>query len=200
MLLFPAENFFTLTWHVFILRCLWLFLQASPICLLQEGYDSVTDTAIVDKSHMYYNKLARCVKCEAIFDNKLLLAKHKDSCAVTGYRCGVCGDEFGSSIGRDGHRAMHHERSVETQCFVCSRIFGTKTDLKRHMTVHDKVKLYQCNNCGTRFAYKFNLTTHQRKSCKDSMMLHCVHCRPTRIFPTTSSLFMHLKCDHGIDE
>merc|ERR1712150_268450 len=56
---------------------------------------------------------------------------------------------------KDEHRS--------SQCNQCSYVATAKSSLTRHvMTVHNKVKNFECENCGQEFGLKHRLKNHKR--------------------------------------
>ncbi|KAK7080588.1 hypothetical protein SK128_000480 [Halocaridina rubra] len=51
-------------------------------------------------------------------------------------------------------------RKAEHQCPYCFKIFGLRTDLKRHLRTHTGEKPFVCKYCDFRTALKGNLKRH----------------------------------------
>lgn len=89
------------------------------------------------------------------------------------YRCEVCGKEYINATARDTHRATLHEKAQRYQCHECGKKFYSPRHFDGHMNVHFNLQPYECDGCGVKFAYKGNLLTHARKTCKKLLKQNC---------------------------
>ena len=48
------------------------------------------------------------------------------------------------------------------ECGVCKKVFGSQTDLARHMRIHTNEKPYECDVCEKRFTQSSSLKAHMR--------------------------------------
>jgi len=48
------------------------------------------------------------------------------------------------------------------ECDVCEKVFGSQTDLARHVRIHTNEKPYECHVCEKRFSQLGNLKVHMR--------------------------------------
>ena len=54
-----------------------------------------------------------------------------------------------------------HERKKELQCSVCNKVFGRKSDLKRHFsTVHEGKRPFECSFCPAKFCKRMDMNNH----------------------------------------
>lgn len=52
-------------------------------------------------------------------------------------------------------------RSSAHVCQFCSKVFGAKTDLARHILIHTGVKPHKCSVCGKNFRLVHHLKKHK---------------------------------------
>ena len=54
-----------------------------------------------------------------------------------------------------------YERKKELQCSVCNKVFGRKSDLKRHFsTVHEGKRPFECSFCPAKFCKRMDMNHH----------------------------------------
>jgi C2H2-type zinc finger len=72
--------------------------------------------------------------------------------------CSACNLTFGSEAELRRHRSRHHAtKSYAFICDQCDLSFHLKNQLEAHVvTVHDKVRPYECDICGLAFGLKWN--------------------------------------------
>ncbi|KAL0808622.1 hypothetical protein ABMA28_013060 [Loxostege sticticalis] len=139
-----------------------------------------------------------CVKCKKTFETLEEKRKHVlESPRCWAFVCKFCGERFVSSTLRNAHRTqVHGMQSKEYVCpecpevfpdrqkyrihFItthtndyfsctCGKKFDSKSNLKKHMVVHTKEKLFPCTVCSKAFSRKKNLVQH--------MWIHSEHKR-----------------------
>ena len=77
------------------------------------------------------------------------------------HKCGVCEKVFGSQTDLARHMRTHtNEKPYE--CDVCEKRFTTSSCLKVHMRIHTNEKPYECDVCEKRFTHASNLKVHMR--------------------------------------
>ncbi|KAK9759349.1 hypothetical protein K7432_017802 [Basidiobolus ranarum] len=96
------------------------------------------------------------------------LASVKDkiySCTFSG-----CDKSFARKYNLNVHSRTHYpELARPFQCLECSKAFGRKHDLRRHLaTVHQTATLYRCSECSKPFARRDSLVKHEEKGCSSS--------------------------------
>ncbi|XP_067685070.1 uncharacterized protein [Haliotis asinina] len=73
-----------------------------------------------------------------------------------------CGKEFKTKGEQRTHRCLR--KANPFPCDECGKMFQQPSDLKKHMSVHSKEKLYSCKHrgCGKTFSIQRNLNRHMR--------------------------------------
>ena len=124
------------------------------------------------KLHLESHDLDRpkCDHCQQTFTQLSTLRMHITlHFGGPKFECKTCKRSF-----RQFQNLKRHEKQVHTsdrpyRCDKCG--FGAvgMSKLKRHMLIHNKIKQFQCTNCGTTFRWGTNLNAHIRNGvCKKS--------------------------------
>lgn len=80
------------------------------------------------------------------------------------------------------------------KCQICSKMFGGRSDLKRHILAHKGLKPFKCPYCDKAFNDKSNLRTHKRVHTGDARF-KCNYC--SKGFSQQRILRLHLQEAHG---
>ncbi|XP_019716266.1 zinc finger protein 2-like isoform X1 [Hippocampus comes] len=165
----------------------------------------------------------RCGRCDKEFLHLSSLTNHKQTHRDGGaYVCGQCHKDFGSAKERDAHRLRH--RPPDLTCTVCSKTFGSQSQLLRHLQTHTvegaelfyrcrfceqtfsgvtllrihqrshTPRSYRCDKCDKTYASLTGLQSHRASHNKDSRFL-CPQCG--KCFKTRDGLEGHLRTHSG---
>ena len=107
-------------------------------------------------------KIFSCDMCDHRVSSKVLLPVHKFAKhgVPMPFSCEICAKGFPSSTLVNFHVKKDHDK-VRHKCTVCSREFGVKSSMKRHMEmVHQCMKPYKCPECEISFGYKHSMDRH----------------------------------------
>ena len=90
---------------------------------------------------------------------------------------------------------MCHTKEKSFTCSLCSKMFGRRDSLKKHMKIHSEDKPFLCMDCGKSFAHSQQLTVHavchsehkpflcgKTFSKKDCLKDHCTSHSGSRTF------------------
>ncbi|OAX82730.1 hypothetical protein ACJ72_02913 [Emergomyces africanus] len=97
--------------------------------------------------------------------------KRKTTTTTDGkFRCEECGRNFARNSNCKSHMKTHDpNRKLPFKCTApqCTKKFGRKTDLARHVdSVHKKLRQHGCDQCGRRFARQDTLRRHCEDGCR----------------------------------
>lgn len=85
--------------------------------------------------------------------------------------CGICGKIYQSIDHLITHIRIHERGDKPFECPTCGKRFSRKSNLKRHLYLHQEEKPFHCPYCLKGFSGKFNLKRHTKScinSCKHS--------------------------------
>ncbi|XP_074655813.1 uncharacterized protein LOC141909306 [Tubulanus polymorphus] len=107
------------------------------------------------------------------------------------YKCRLCSKSFGTSSNLRLHERTHTGKRPY-KCVVCKKSFSHKSNLNRHERIHTGYLPYVCGYCGKGFA--------QSTGCKEHVKLHLLNAdkllfpcnRCTKRFSTQNHLNDHL--------
>jgi KRAB domain-containing zinc finger protein len=144
-----------------------------------------------------------CDKCDASFDLKTVLTKHRQCLHGIEPRrdhiCEECGKPFSQESGLKTHIKYEHPsdedlNKVECICLVCKAEFVTSRDLKLHqIDQHDKLESKECDRCDTRWTSCETLKKHIAETHK-MIVFPCELCDKT--FSKNYSKNAHIKEVH----
>ncbi len=75
------------------------------------------------------------------------------------YKCTICNNTFVKKSYWKEH-VLAHDKKVA--CQTCGREFMHQTHLNQHMTIHKGPKEHECDICGFKVRFKFNLKKHRK--------------------------------------
>lgn len=112
--------------------------------------------------------------------------------------CDICGEIFKNYDKLSQHKQRKHF-SKPIKCPKCPRILASQYYLKRHLIrSHEKIKSFICDSCGRGFAFKGELTTHNKvvhlKILRPKKKYVCDKC--DKGFVTAKSLTIHERSAH----
>jgi KRAB domain-containing zinc finger protein len=88
-----------------------------------------------------------------------------------------CAILFSSSCELKKHRRMHYQALKRMECDVCGKVSDRKSELKRHMQRHIKLRPFACNFPGCSYAAKFSFELQQhQKRAHTSILYSCWVC------------------------
>ena len=122
----------------------------------------------------------KCTICSKIFAREYHLNIH--TMKHTGekrFKCDECGEPFTSGRKLKNHRIEKHGASETDifKCEVCQREFADRNTMKKHVKSHSKEKPYECQTCGRRYQYSWNLKIHEKSSHTGDMPFKCRFCQ-----------------------
>ncbi|CAH2090505.1 unnamed protein product [Euphydryas editha] len=112
--------------------------------------------------------------------------------------CDLCGEVFRNADKLSVHKKNVHFRKP-VKCVHCSRVFVSDYYLKRHMKrKHNEDKKFVCDICGRGFAFKGELSSHNRnvhdKHLKPKKQYKCSFCN--KIYKCGKSVTVHERSAH----
>lgn len=105
------------------------------------------------------------------------------------YVCNLCSKQFRVSQGLVRHLKETHERIKNFDCDICGRRFATRRNVEEHRRIHTNERPYVCATCGKSFKQKASLFVHNR-SHSTEFPFSCSEC-PQK-FRTKPSLLVHV--------
>ena len=116
------------------------------------------------RAHMktHLNKSPQmCSSCQATYNTKYFLLKHKKENNHHGFSCRGCGNNFASEVAYNVHReAKTTDRNLcYSKCNVCSGYFANVNTLAKHHKVKHPIT-HWCGSCGLGFIATRYLRAH----------------------------------------
>jgi KRAB domain-containing zinc finger protein len=152
--------------------------------------DFATDTSaqfqihqkVHDQNHI---KDLKCPKCNFATNNKITLKRHIETHNPhrTKYPCLQCDYKAATFGNLKLHVQIHNLNRVKDQkCPHCNYVTYSKTNLNKHITIHDKIKSFKCQTCEKSFHQKAVLKRHVEIHNINRTMIPCPQCnfRATR--------------------
>lgn len=127
-----------------------------------------------------------------------LVEAHGETSEVLG--CDMCDAVFGDRAELESHVKVSHVDEEHEKPFVCShcwKSFREKSQLKKHLLVHESRKDFVCELCSRSFAQEYYLKKHLRTH-NDSLDHTCPTCG--KKFKLLDYLRVHLKGHCGVEE
>lgn len=129
-----------------------------------------------------------CDECDAKLQTPSHLKTHKEmNHDEPKYDCNFCGKKFKRKETAVKHQITHSKGKKQIPCPKCDKIFGTNTNLKRHLNVHLPVRPYPCPTCEKRFSSKQAMDLHAKLNCANGRegKITCPFCRKKYMVRTT---------------
>lgn len=157
--------------------------------------DHIRDRHVVDTTNQF-----ECDLCSKMFSKKQKLLSHMHNMHISkSHTCEICGLLYKFNAELISHKMSAHTTSLEFTCQEpgCSKSFGTKRKLRRHINlVHPAiVTLFTCETCGK--------VSKCKKSHQAHMKVHgncfpyaCQFC--DRSFKHASGFNYHIRAHTGI--
>ena len=79
------------------------------------------------------------------------------------HQCKLCLKTFISAYLLVDHIKRDHEGRKDYKCHICSKEFGWRDVLKKHIKRHEKIKDFVCETCGKAYIFKHELSEHVKK-------------------------------------
>ncbi|XP_041372535.1 uncharacterized protein LOC121385813 [Gigantopelta aegis] len=122
----------------------------------------------------------KCTICSKIFSREYHLNIH--TMKHTGekrFKCDECGEPFTSGRKLKNHRIEQHGASEADifKCAICQREFSDRNTMKKHVKSHSSEKPYECQTCGRRYQYSWNLKIHEKSAHTGDMPFKCRFCQ-----------------------
>ncbi|XP_065226138.1 gastrula zinc finger protein XlCGF57.1-like [Planococcus citri] len=130
------------------------------------------------KRHMFLHeglKPFECANCSKSFARKRDVKSHIFSIHMPyqsrPYKCDTCRKFYSTWSHLNRHRCSatlkNHsthisDRRQSLTCNICGGHFSLRSDLKRHMLIHEGVKPFKCAECGKSFRRKSHMNEHIR--------------------------------------
>ena len=90
-------------------------------------------------------------------------------------------------------KGVKRKRTQQHECNVCEKMFGSSSDLVKHMRIHTNEKPYECDVCEKRFSDSGNLKRHMRIHTNEKQY-ECDVCE--KRFSRSDTLKRHMRCCH----
>ncbi|CAG9106356.1 unnamed protein product [Plutella xylostella] len=138
-----------------------------------------------------------CYVCQKVFMAFYGLFLHSILHATRNI-CDVCGRNFATQKGLDGHVRSSHTTKVDFPCRGCKQTFESKEKRREHMATSKKCLPIRCRQCNERFTCKETLEHHHVESHgMPRRMYACKSCGGE--FHNRTLLHYHFKANHTTD-
>ena len=127
------------------------------------------------REHLYGKELS-CDLCGNTFRETYQLTRHKkfkcmkqdNKLILKKFECKECDKKYSDKRALETHIKIIHEGKKDNfVCDICSKVFSRRTSFSAHKLLHTgNFKVYDCNNCTSKFKDKRNLVRHKGKCLK----------------------------------
>ena len=100
-----------------------------------------------------------CSVCRLLFDSRVQVNHHVNVTHGTRFKCHFCPSTYISKVGRDDHIKAVHDSNRLFNCDECGKRFAYMSKLQEHMATHAPVAL-PCELCDKLFKDEHNLKKH----------------------------------------
>ena len=145
--------------------------------------------------HLKTHKEYKCTHCsfEGKSKSKLMSHLEEEHKSQKLYKCSFqhCLYSANSEFTIKTHESTVHTTERSFKCTLCSKLFKSQLDLKRHLPIHSHE--YMCNECDASFARRFSLDDHKRKKHGAEPLL-CPQC--DEVFTSMTLRSKHIREVH----
>lgn len=129
---------------------------------LAEDYD-VTKSTYDENDDL---QEVKCQICERTCPNFELYINHFHyHISRVPFYCYTCRTEFPDKRELYAHSKTHAPKDAESYtCEICSKVFSTKGNFRRHLKSHEAVRAFACDRCFKQYDYKSALDLHLKKA------------------------------------
>ena len=150
--------------------------------------------------NLVHNKRFPCEHCGKTFSEKSrLLIHNRVHSGDRPYECDLCGFRCAQKDNLRIHKEFKHPMSGSFEkkfnCKICSALFLTQGNLKRHIRTHSDLKPYVCETCGKSFKDPGTLKQHTFKHGGQTFV--CKFC--SQKFNSPLYLSRHMNRVHPVD-
>ncbi|XP_053147483.1 zinc finger protein 684-like [Hemicordylus capensis] len=135
-----------------------------------------------------------CTRCGKIFNQSVLLLKHKRThTRMKPCQCSDCGKIFSQRSHLNKH-SRTHRKEKRFECLDCGKTFHRSSHLASHRGIHVGLKPYKCTDCGKSFRRRPDFRRHQKIHTGEKLH-QCLDCGKS--FLLNSSLIKHERIHTG---
>jgi len=170
--------------------------QIKTLCPYHDCGKTVVDVKNHIKKVHVRLKIFECEECDSSFTSNYQLKQHVESIHTNlKVECDECGGLFKTTTLQAHIRKIHKGQKVQEPCTEegCGKMFGSKTDLERHvMSVHMKFKA-PCPECGKKVRMD-SLIKHVKTAHRGMHKINCDKCGQG--FQNQKGLDNHVRIKH----
>ncbi|XP_048007134.1 zinc finger protein 530-like [Leguminivora glycinivorella] len=159
-----------------------------------EIFETPKELVLHQKQHSLSSDLW-CRLCGLQFTSRSTAERHLDVHRKKTFSCPVCSRKYGEKYLLMKHVPQHFETVIH-MCKVCGKLYNAKNRLIEHSKTHANVKNYNCSYCAKGFTSIYKLKQHQNMHM-NARPYQCTVC--TKDFNHYSNWRKHLLKTHKID-